>query len=286
MLHLSLPVSPQMVCHFDLLLNISKFLIFVSLYPILPNSAFTNCNLQCSYCQNWQISRNNPDRKETEMSLEEVIREIAAILDTGINMVGFVSPSHVIPQVKIIIDALESSGYHPVKVYNSNGYDKVGTLRSLEGIIDVYLPDFKYMEPLIAHEYSGARDYPEVASLALKEMYRQKGAALHLAGDGTAESGIIVRHLVLPGQVENSRKVLRFIAEELSPRLHVSLMSQYYPTPGVCNHPHLGRSLRRYEYDQVVDEMNRLGLINGWVQELESGSNYRPDFKKDHPFEY
>jgi len=278
-------------CKSDVSFNISSICIHRGEEPVISgkngicNIFFTNCNLQCSYCQNWQISRNLPGRKSTEMRLEEVIREIMAILDTGIDLIGFVSPSHVIPQMKVIISAIESLGYHPVKVYNSNGYDEVETLRSLEGMIDVYLPDFKYMEPDIACEYSAARDYPEVASLALKEMYRQKGAALHMAENGTAESGIIIRHLVLPGQVENSRRVLQFIAGDVSPRLHISLMSQYYPTPGVCNHPLLNRSLLKQEYDEVVGELNRLGLHNGWIQELESGGNYIPDFERDHPFE-
>ena len=171
------------------------------------------------------------------MPLENVIREITTILDGGINMIGFVSPSHAIPQMRVIINILESLSYHPVKVYNTNGYDRPETIRSLDGIIDVFLPDVKYMDPVLAKEYSDATDYPEVAAKSLKEMYRQKGSALHLSDDGKAESGIIIRHLVLPGQVENSRKVLRFIADNISSKLHISLMSQYSPTPGVSCHP-------------------------------------------------
>jgi putative pyruvate formate lyase activating enzyme len=219
------------------------------------------------------------------MLLENVIREITALLDGGINMIGFVSPSHFIPQMRIIINILDSLGYNPVKVYNTNGYDKPGTLKSLEGIIDVFLPDFKYVDTLLAKEYSDAADYPQVAAKALKEMFRQKGAALHLSSDGKAESGIIIRHLVLPGQVENSRKVLRFIAEEISTKLHISLMSQYYPAPGVSCHPVLKRPLKQDEYNAVVDEMNLLGFSNGWIQELESKHNYQPDFQRKHPFE-
>jgi putative pyruvate formate lyase activating enzyme len=219
------------------------------------------------------------------MSLETVIREITAILDRGINMIGFVSPSHAVRQMKIIIKILESLGFHPVKVYNTNGYDKPETIKSLDGIIDVYLADFKYMDSFLSKEYSDAADYPEVASLALKEMYRQKGSALHLNENGTAESGIILRHLVLPGQVENSRKVLKFISEEISPNLNISLMSQYYPTPVVSCHPVLKRPLKQEEYQAVVDEMNILGFSNGWIQELESTHNYQPDFNRQHPFE-
>jgi putative pyruvate formate lyase activating enzyme len=219
------------------------------------------------------------------MPLENVIREITTILDGGINMIGFVSPSHAIPQMRVIINILESLGYHPVKVYNTNGYDRPETIQSLEGIIDVFLPDVKYMDPFLAKEYSDATDYPEVAAKSLKEMYRQKGSALHLSDDGKAESGIIIRHLVLPGQVENSRKVLRFIADNISSKLHISLMSQYSPTPGVSCHPFLKRPLKQEEYLAVVDEMNILGFSDGWIQELESRHNYQPDFQRKHPFE-
>lgn len=218
------------------------------------------------------------------MTLEKIISKITTILDTGVSRVGFVSPSHVIPQVKVIIDAIHSLGYKPVWVYNSNGYDKIETLRALEGLIDVYLPDFKYSDPALAAAYSDAQDYPEIATRALKEMNRQKGPVLHLSDKGTAESGIIIRHLVLPGQVENSLKVIRYIAEEISPRIHVSLMSQYWPTSKVLCHPELGRTVSPDEYNRVADEMIKLGMVNGWIQELESSNHYRPDFERVDPF--
>jgi putative pyruvate formate lyase activating enzyme len=278
-------------CKSGITFNISTICIHRGEEPVISgkdgicNIFFTNCNLQCVYCQNWQISTNRKERNSTEMLLENVIREITTILDGGINMIGFVSPSHAIPQMKVIINILNSLGYHPVKVYNTNGYDKPETLKSLEGIIDVFLPDFKYMDPILAKEYSDASDYPQVASKALKEMFRQKGAPLHLSDEGKAESGIIIRHLVLPGQVENSKKVLRFIAEEISTKMHISLMSQYYPTQLVACHPILRRSVNQEEYNAVVDEMNKLGFSNGWIQELESKHNYQPDFQRIHPFE-
>ena len=249
------------------------------------NIFFTNCNLQCIYCQNWQISDNRREHSMNDMELEDVLRQITSILDRGIKRVGFVSPSHFIPQMLRIIREIEYMGYKPVWIYNSNGYDKVETLGRLEGIIDVYLPDMKYMIPALSKAYSGASDYPEAAMSALKEMFRQKGAVLHTAADGTAESGIIIRHLVLPGETENSYEVLRFIAGELSPRIHVSLMSQYYPTPAVSCHPKLNRTVTAREYSIVTDEMDRLGLHNGWIQELESHDHYRPDFLNEHPFE-
>jgi putative pyruvate formate lyase activating enzyme len=219
------------------------------------------------------------------MELEDVIRQITEILDQGINRVGFVSPSHFIPQMLVIINIIQSIGYKPIWVYNSNGYDKAETLQRLEGIIDIYLPDFKYMDPELSWKYSGAVDYPAFAMKAIKEMYRQKGAALILNDDHSAESGIIVRHLVLPGQVANSLSVLRFLAEEISPRIHVSLMAQYYPTKKVENHPMLGHGISESEYRQVIGEMEKLEMFNGWIQEFESSEFYRPDFDRPHPFE-
>jgi putative pyruvate formate lyase activating enzyme len=158
-------------------------------------------------------------------------------------------------------------------------------LKELEGIIDIYLPDLKYSDATLAKELSETEDYVDFARLALREMYRQKGSPLHLDDSGQAISGLIVRHLVLPGYIENSKKVLEFIANELSPKVHLSLMSQYYPMPNVSKHPNLGRMLQPDEYDEIVNEMERLGMSNGWVQELESSFHYMPDFNCAHPFE-
>jgi putative pyruvate formate lyase activating enzyme len=219
------------------------------------------------------------------MSLDEVVNAIIPLLDQGCKAVGFVSPTHFIPHVKAIIDSLRSIGRTPVFVYNTNCYDKAEEIRGLESYIDVYLPDFKYAESGIAKDYSSAPDYPEVALAALREMYRQKGSTLILDDSGQVESGLIIRHLILPGSIENSIDVLRLIADKLSESVTLSLMAQYWPVPVVKDHPHLGRNINSVEYKRVVDEMEKLGFYKGWVQELESHSNYRPDFLKDHPFE-
>jgi putative pyruvate formate lyase activating enzyme len=278
-------------CKSDASFNIASICIHHGEEPAISgpkgicNIFFTHCNLQCSYCQNFQISDNRIGHTFQSMELEDVIAAVTGILDQGINRVGFVSPSHFIPQMQVIIDIIHSLGYRPVWVYNTNGYDKPETLRMLEGTIGVYLPDLKYLESDLAHELSGARDYPEFAMKSIREMMRQKGAALITGDDDTAESGIIVRHLVLPGHVENSLGVMRFLAGEISPKIHISLMAQYYPTPRVVNHPQLSRCVSETEYRQVVDEMDNLGLSNGWIQEFESNEYYRPDFTQSHPFE-
>ena len=249
------------------------------------NIFFTGCNLQCIFCQNFQISDKRFAHAVKEQSLGDVLDQIISILDKGITSVGFVSPSHCIPQMKLIIRGLHLQGYYPKIVFNTNAYDRVETIRSLEGIIDVYLPDLKYMEKRLAGDLSDASDYPEVASATIKEMYRQKGTALHLDDQGKAESGVIIRHLVLPGHIENSLKVMQHIKTEISQRIHISLMAQYFPTPQVSSHPTLKRTLSSSEYRVVTNEMEKLGLENGWIQELDSNSNYQPDFNRINPFE-
>ncbi|ADW17884.1 radical SAM domain-containing protein [Desulfobulbus propionicus DSM 2032] len=248
------------------------------------NVFFGHCNLRCRFCQNVQISRNEAPLKGANWSLTTVVDRITAILASGVDRLGFVSPSHMVAQMLAIIAEVRQRGFAPVIVYNSNGYDRVETLRQLEEWIDVYLPDCKYSDPLLAGRWSGAADYPRVAAAALAEMYRQKGNLLHLDDDGLAERGLIVRHLVLPGAVANSLGVLRFLAEELSPRLTLSLMSQYQPIEAVAGLEPLNRQLLPEEYARVVAEMERLGFAHGWVQEFSSADYYNPDFSLDSPF--
>jgi putative pyruvate formate lyase activating enzyme len=217
--------------------------------------------------------------------MHTVLDHIEEILSKDIKAVGFVSPSHIVPLVKTILKGLNLRGLRPITVYNTNSYDKLETIRSLSGLIDVYLPDYKYVTPEIASEYSDASNYPAIALKAIKEMYYQKGSTLIVDEDGRAENGMLIRHLVLPGHVEESKNVLRSIAEELSPGVHLSLMSQYHPTSIVKDHPVLNRSLYKAEYEAVVETMEDLGFRNGWVQDIDSYQNYRPDFSKEHPFE-
>ena len=278
-------------CLTDAGLNISSICVHRGEEPAISGSLgicnifFSGCNLRCIYCQNHEISRKGSGCGHSAGNLENVLDRIEAILSKKIKSVGFVSPSHVVPQVKAIIAGLRSRGLNPITVYNTNGYDKAETLRSLSGMIDVYLPDFKYASKEIAIGFSDAADYPEVALKALKEMYFQKGSTLITDEEGVAENGILLRHLVLPGHAGESMKVLRTIADEISTGIHLSLMSQYHPTEYVRNHPVLNRSLYKDEYESVVKEMENLGFRNGWVQDMDSYENYRPDFSKEHPFE-
>lgn len=278
-------------CGTDSGFNIASICIHRGEEPVISggngicNIFFTGCNLNCIYCQNHDISRSESVKQNMRMEIGDVLDQIVKILSAGIPSVGFVSPSHVVPQVKAIIKGLNSRGYKPITVYNTNGYDKAETIRSLSGLIDVYLPDYKYVTEEVAYEYSSASDYPEIARKAIKEMFYQKGTTLSLREDGRAENGLLIRHLVLPGHTEESKKVLFSIADELSPGIHISLMSQYHPTINVMNHQLLNRALYKNEYEAVVEAMEDLGFRNGWVQEMDSFLNYRPDFSKEHPFE-
>jgi putative pyruvate formate lyase activating enzyme len=248
------------------------------------NIFFPHCNLQCVYCQNYQISRNESLCPMEASSLEEIMGKVTRLLELGCESVGFVSPTHYVPHVHAIIDSLHEENFHPVMVYNTNGYDRVEMLKALEGKIDVYLPDFKYMDPDIAGYYSGAEDYPEAAKRSVKEMYRQMGSSVVISDTGTALRGLIIRHLVLPGMVEESIKILRWIAEELSSSVHISLMAQYYPPVGIGCPTELQRRIKPDEYASVVQEMESLGFCNGWLQDLDSPGQYLPDFGRDQPF--
>ncbi len=247
------------------------------------NVFFAHCNLQCIYCQNYQISQNLIVSEKWSKSIDEVVDEIVSILKTGVKILGFVSPSHQIKQMLEIIEVTKQRGFKPIIVYNSNGYDSVSTLKMLDEIVDVYLPDFKYFSNELARKYSGVDDYLEVATSVLVEMYRQKGSVLLLDDDGLIESGVIVRHLVLPGHFEDSIKVLEHVANEVSPFLHISLMSQYYPTSNVNGHRFLAMEVSSEEYYMVVAKIEEIGF-KGWIQEVESSKNYQPDFDRKKPF--
>jgi putative pyruvate formate lyase activating enzyme len=277
-------------CGMNADLNIASICIHRGEEPVISGSDgicnifFSGCNLHCIYCQNHEISHKNSFFRDTEMEIQTVLDRISDILSTGITSVGFVSPSHMVPQMRAIISGLHSRGLRPTIVYNTNSYEKVETIKSLEDLVDVYLPDYKYVTPEIAEKFSDAPDYPLIALKAIREMYYQKGSTLRLDDNGMAENGMLIRHLVLPGHVEESRNVLISIAEELSTGVHLSLMSQYHPTSFVRNHSDLSRTLYKDEYDAVVEAMEDLGFRNGWVQDMDSYQDYLPDFTRENPF--
>lgn len=277
-------------CKTDAGFNISSICIHRGEEPVISghngicNVFFSHCNLQCIFCQNYQISQNGTSVNQFG-TLEDITRAIISCLDKGCVAVGFVSVSHMVPQMVMIINSLHRHNYYPTIVYNSNGYDKVETLKKLEGLVDIYLPDFKYSTNTLGKQYSDVDDYPIIALNALKEMYRQMGPVLITDDNNNAIRGMIVRHLVLPGHIENSINALRLLANEFSTKLRISLMSQYHPMYKAVGHSTIGRSLFNEEYLLVCREMEDLGFSSGWVQEMDSNIEYLPDFNWVHPFE-
>ncbi len=255
------------------------------LNPIV-NVFFAHCSLHCIFCQNNDISAAevNPEFIHYRTT-DQVADQICLQLEKQeSSLLGFVTPTHYANRIPDILDAIHRRGATPTVVYNSSGYESVDTLRSLEGLVDIYLPDFKYMDSALASLCSHAPDYPEVAQAAIREMIRQVGTGLKLDENGAAYRGIIVRHLVLPGNIGNTLEVLETLAD-LSPfsPLHVSLMAQYFPPRPDLPAP-FDRTLSEEEYRQAADRFSQLGF-NGWLQELTSQSNYRPDFSLPNPFQ-
>ena len=284
--------KPGAYCQIDHQLYIAAIVNHKGEEPVISgkngicNVFFIHCNLQCVYCQNWQISRNTIPASKYKISLKKAVDQIIQILDTGVPSLGFVSPSHNVTQMLEIINLLHQKNYYPTIVYNTNAYDNVSTLQQIKDVIDVYLPDLKYMSNTLARKYSKVGNYVEIATAAIKEMFEQKSSTLLIDDNGYAYFGLIIRHLILPNNIENSKKVLDFIAKELSTNIYISLMAQYYPAADAWKYPELSRTLTPEEYNQVVDYMNELGFSNGWIQFLDSAQYYTPDFTQKHPFEY
>ena len=244
---------------------------------------FAGCNLRCVFCQNYQISQAfDPGRTRT-LTIDELASEMLALQDLGAHNINFVSPTHMaFPMADAIVAAKERGLAVPI-VYNTNGYDSVDVLRQIDGLVDIYLPDCKYMDDELGARYSGVADYAQVIPGVLDEMLDQVGD-LVMDEDGIARRGMLVRHLVLPGYLENSERCLRFLAA-LSPEMHVSIMSQYSPQHRACDHPEINRALTEAEYDRITDYALDLGMENAFVQELASRDAFLPSFDKDRPFD-
>lgn len=249
------------------------------------NIFFAHCNLSCCYCQNHDIScREVKPEFIFYHTIEEAVARIAELLPACDNRIGLVSPSHYIDIIPELMERLHSKGLYPTVVYNSNGYDSPEQLRKMAQYIDVYLPDYKYADPDIAFQYSHAYNYPEKALESLREMYYQKGSPLITDEKGSAIQGMIIRHLVLPNHVDNSKRVLKSIAENLSTNIHISLMAQYFPPKGLTLPEPLRRTLNRDEYETITSYFQELGFHNGWIQDLNSHNHYKPNFTKQDAF--
>lgn len=241
------------------------------------NIFFGNCNLQCIYCQNFEISQNYKVEFNNQVTFERLAEIMIEHQERNAHNIGLVSPSHFIPQILYSIFIAVKNGLHLPIIYNSNGYDSVDLLKMLDGVVDIYLPDFKYFNNDYAKKYSKAINYVDAAKLAINEMLTQVGDKL-IWEDGVIKKGIIIRHLVLPNDISDTELVLKFIAEELSPNITISLMSQYYPSNKADKEILLSRRLRDSEYNRALNYAEKFGLKNVLVQEMNSSNFYRPFF--------
>jgi putative pyruvate formate lyase activating enzyme len=223
---------------------------------------FTNCNLKCVYCQNYPISQLGNGNK---VNLSELAKIMLALQKRKCHNINLVTPTHFVPQILKSLKLAIKMGLHIPIVYNTSGYDSVNTLKLIDGVVDIYLPDARYADNEIALKYSSAPGYFEIMKKALKEMHRQVGD-LSLNRMGVAHSGLIVRHLVLPEGLSDTRKIMRFIAREISPHTYISLMAQYFPAYQAEQFPPLSRRINREEYREAFQTFKEEGLGNGWFQ--------------------
>lgn len=247
---------------------------------------FGNCNMRCVYCQNFQISQDWRSQRQNEIDVTGLAERMLSLQDVWhCHNINLVTPSHFVPQILQAVLEAVPHGLHLPLVYNTSGYDALATVQALDGIISIYLPDLRYADNKLANKYSRAPDYVERARAAIREMHRQVGI-LTLDEAGIAEHGLIVRHLIMPGDIAGSEASLRWLAEEISPRVAVSIMSQYSPQYRAGQFPELSRCLTYQEYQRVAALVEKLGLVNGWLQETAAPEYYLPDFRREgHPFE-
>jgi putative pyruvate formate lyase activating enzyme len=246
------------------------------------NIFFGNCNLRCVYCQNYQISQTHKEQIKNEVTHERLADMMIELQERGCHNINFVSPTHFAPQMaRAILIAAERGLRLPI-VYNTNAYDSVEVLRLLDGMVDVYLPDLKYAENEAGYLYSKVKSYKDCARLAIAEMYRQMSDQLVFGEDGLLKRGLIIRLLVLPNDIAGVRESLQWIKKELSPRVAISLMAQYYATNQAATNERfilLSRRITESEWLRAAALLDELGMEEGWMQEYDGAAHYyRPDF--------
>lgn len=236
---------------------------------------FSGCSLGCAFCQNRTISKGQSGKVITVEHLAELFLNLQAQKANNINLV---TAGHFLPQVREAIILAKERGLTIPVVYNSSGYEKAEMLRYLDGLVDIYLPDLKYLEADLAGKYSHAKDYPEVAMKALEEMVHQVGTP-EFDERGMMKKGVIVRHLLLPGHVRNSKKVLEYLYGTYGDQIYISLMNQYTPMPAMKDDPQLSRKVTDREYDRLLDHAISFGVTNCFIQEGETAKeSFIPEF--------
>lgn len=236
---------------------------------------FSNCNMSCKFCQNYKISAEG---KGEEITIEELANTFLELQEKGANNINLVTPTIYVYQIIEAIKIAKKNGLNIPIIYNSNGYESLETLKSLKGHIDVYLPDLKYYYDDIAIKYSGVKEYFNIATEAIQEMYRQVGVP-KFNKDGIIQKGIIIRHLVLPNNIQNSKMVLNWIKYNIDSNVYVSIMAQYFPSYKANEIEELSRKLKKEEYEEIEAFVYKLGIENGYMQDLgEHEEEYVPDF--------
>ena len=248
------------------------------------NIFFGNCNLKCIYCQNYQISQNPENEALFETTIDSLADIMVDLQKQNANSIGFVSPTHFVPQIIEGIERAIQKGLNLPLIYNTNCYDSLEIIKLFNSIIDIYLPDLKYYFNEFSLKYSNAKNYFEFAKQNIIEMYNQLGSEL-IIENNVLKRGIIIRHLILPNDLSGSFEILKFISE-LDKNITVSLMAQYYPAHKAHNYLLLSRSITETEYFKVIDYMDKLNLENGYIQDFDSNEYYQPDFEnRKKPFE-
>jgi putative pyruvate formate lyase activating enzyme len=225
---------------------------------------FSGCTGRCLFCQNYPISQMGHGRDVSPAGLAGMMLELQR---KGAHNINLVTPTHFLPAILAALPPAVRGGLRLPLLYNTSGYERPEMLRLLEGVVDLWLPDMKYADDAVARRLSGFKDYVEHNRSALLEIYRQVGDELVLDGDGLARRGLVVRHMVLPGGLAGTGEVLRWIAAELSPRVHVSLMDQYFPAHRALDDPLLNRKVTPEEYEEALEALDAAGLENGWCQD-------------------
>lgn len=223
---------------------------------------FTHCNMKCVYCQNHQFSQES-DYEEIKAS--ELARRMLQLEKLGCHNINLVSPTHYACRIVEALKMALESGLNIPIVYNTSGYDTIELIKILDGIVDIYLPDMRYAQSAAAEKYSSAVHYAENNRTIIKEMFRQAGK-IELDGNGIAKKGVLVRLLILPNDISGTRRTLRFLKNEVSSGIYLSVISQYHPTYLAKNYSQLSRRINEKEYREVLDEVENLGFTNGWIQ--------------------
>ncbi len=237
---------------------------------------FSNCNLNCVFCQNYKISQEGLGK---EISIEELADIFIDEQNKNAENINLVTPTMYVYQIIEAVKIARNKGLKIPIVYNSNGYENVETIKKLNGYIDIYLPDLKYYYDDLAFKYSGIKNYFENATSTIKEMYNQVGAP-NLDENGMIKKGLIIRHLILPNHIQNSKNVLKWINDNMDKNVFVSVMAQYFPTHMAKEFPEINRKLTKDEYEEIENYLYSLELDNGYIQELgEHEEEYVPDFE-------